>query len=95
MTEKRTAGNSVTSAVVFIRHNIVYTPRLMNCWLPAKPWVEALLELGHIDDSLSLIVRQLNVAFARSGSFGSIMSRSDGSNESGMFRVRFQQCHYY
>jgi len=94
MAEKRT-GSIVTSAVMLIRSNILYAPRLMNSWFPAETWVEALQKLGHIDASLNLRVRQFNAAFARSGLFGSVMSRFDGSNESGMFRVSFQHRHYY
>ena len=85
----------VISAVVLIRSDNIYAPRLMNCWLPAETWVEALLKLGHIDASLTFTVRQFNAAFSRSSSFGSVMSRFDGSNESGMFRVTFQHRHYY
>jgi hypothetical protein len=81
--------------VMLIRSDTVYAPRLMNCWLPAKTWVEALLKLGHIDASLNFTVRQFNAEFARLGVFGSVTSRFDGSNESGMFRVSFQHCHYY
>ena len=76
----------------------------MNCWQPAKTWVEALLKLGHIDSSLNFTVHKFNAAFARLGLFGSVMSRFDGSNkglgfdgsnESGMFRVSVQHRHYY
>ena len=92
---ERSTGSIVTSAVMLIRSNTVYAPRLMNCWLPAETWVEALQQLGHIDASLNFTVRQFNAAFARSGSFGSVMTRFDGSNESGIFRVSFQHRHYY
>ena len=85
----------VISAVTLIRSDNIYAPRLMNCWLPAETWVEALQKLGHIDAFLTFTVRQFNAAFSRSSSFGSVMSRFDGSNESGMFRVTFQHRHYY
>ena len=86
----------VISAVMSIRSDIIYGPRLMNCWLPAEIWVEAVQKIGHIDASLvDFKVRQFNAAFARSSSFGSVMSRFDGSNPSGMFRVSFQHRHYY
>ena len=94
MFEQRT-GSIITSAVMLICSDTVYAPRLMNCWLPAETWVDALKKLGHIDDSINFTVLQFNAAFARSGSFGSVMTRFDGSNESGMFRVSFQHRHYY
>jgi hypothetical protein len=85
----------VISAVILIRSDDIYAPRLMNCWLPAETWVEALQKLGHIDASLTFTVRQFNAAFSRSSSFGSVISRFDGSNESGIFRATFQHRHYY
>jgi hypothetical protein len=85
----------VISAVMLIRSDAIYAPRSMNCWLRAETWVDALQKLGHIDASLTYTVRQFNAAFSRSSSFGSDMSRLDGSNESGMYRVTFQHCHYY
>ena len=56
---------------------------------------QALQKLGHIDASLTLTVCQFNAAFARSSLFGSVTSRCDGLNQSGIFRVSFQHCHYY
>jgi hypothetical protein len=58
--------------------------------------VEALRKTGLIDSELTWSVRQFNAAFAKSGSHGSVMSRFDGSNQTGMmFRVSFQHQHYY
>jgi hypothetical protein len=57
--------------------------------------VEALKKSGYIDAELTFTTRQFNAAFAKSGSFGSVMSRFDGSNHTGMFRVSFQHQHYY
>jgi hypothetical protein len=72
-----------------------YGPRMMNCWLPAETWDEALKKTGHIDPSLAFDARKFNAAFAKSSSFGSLMSRFDGSNETGVFHVRFQHRQYY
>jgi hypothetical protein len=67
---------------------------MMNCWLPAEIWVEALQKMGHIDGGLAFDVGQFNAAFARSHEFGSVMSRFDGSNNTGIVRVSYQHRHY-
>jgi hypothetical protein len=48
----------------------------MNCWLPAKTWVEAAKKIGGTDaSSLVFKAHQFYVALAtRSSSFGSVMS---------------------
>jgi hypothetical protein len=91
MVEKR-LYSIVTSAVTLIRSDTVYARRLMNCWLPpAETWVGSLQKFGNIDTSLTfLTIRQFNAAFSRLSLFGSVMSRFDGSNQSGIFRVSFQ-----
>ena len=85
----------VTKATMLIRNDPTYGPRLMNCWLPADTWVEALQKTGHIDAALAIDTRKFNAAFAKSGSFGSLMSRFDGSNHTGVFHVRYQHQQYY
>ena len=80
---------------MLIRNDTTYGPRLMNCWLPADTWVDALQKTGHIDATLAIDTRKFNAAFAKSGSFGSLMSRFDGSNHTGVFYVRFQHRQYY
>ena len=80
---------------MLIRADKRYGPRLMNSWLPAETWVEALQKIGNIDAGLTFNVAQFNSAFARSHEFGSAMSRFDGSNNTGIFRVSFQHRHYY
>jgi hypothetical protein len=94
MSDKR-IHSIVISAVVLIRSDTTYGRRLMNCWLPAEIWVEALLKMGHIDAGLAFNVAKLNAAFARSHEFGSAMLRFDGSNNTGVFRVTYQHRHYY
>ena len=94
MSDKR-IYNVVTSAVMLTRANTTYGPRMINCWLPAEIWVEALQKMGHIDGGLAFNVGQFNAAFARSHKFGSVMSRFDGSNNTGIFCVSYQHRHYY
>ena len=78
----------LTNAATLMRFEPTYGPRLMICWLPTKTWVEALKKTEHIDPSLTFDARKFNAAFAKSSSFGSLMSRFDGSNETGVFHVR-------
>jgi hypothetical protein len=76
-------------AVMLIRTENIYGPRLST-------WVEALKKTGQIDASLSIDVRKLNTIMSRAPSFGSAMSRFDGSNQSGVFRTSYpQHQHYY
>jgi hypothetical protein len=85
----------LVKAVTLVRDDPTYGPRLSNCWLPAATWVEALQKTGHIDASLSIDVRKFNTAMSRAPLFGSVMTRFDGSNNSGVFRVSFQHQHFY
>ena len=39
----------LTKAAMLLRFEPTYGPRLMNCWIPAESWVEALKKTGHID----------------------------------------------
>ena len=68
----------VIMAVVLIRSDITYGPRLLKSWLPAETWVEALRKLGHIDEDLVFRVRQFDAAFSKSGSCRSAMLRLTG-----------------
>lgn len=86
---------SCSGQVMSIRSDTTYGPRLLNSWLPAETWVEALRKIGLIDEEITFSVRQFNAAFAKSASYGSVMSRFDGSNQTGMFRLTFQHQHYY
>ena len=85
----------LTKAAMLSRFDPTYGPRLMNCWLPAETWVEVHKRTGHIDASLTIDARKFNAAFAKSSSFGTAMSRFDGSNNTGVFHVRFQHRQYY
>ena len=85
----------LVKAVMLIRDDSVYGPRLSNCWLPASTWVEALQKSGHIDASIPIDVRKFNTAMSNASAFGSVMSRFDGSNQSGVFRINYQHHHYY
>ncbi|KAI2493982.1 hypothetical protein MHU86_20556 [Fragilaria crotonensis] len=83
------------NAVMLIRADPVYGPRLSNCWLPASTWVEALKKTGHIDPAIVIDVRKFNTAMSKAATFGSVMSRFDGSNQSGVFRINYNHQHFY
>ena len=83
------------SAVMLIRVDPVYGRRLSNCWLPAATWVEALQKTGHIDAGIVIDVRKFNTAMSKAPLFGSVMTRFDGSNQSGVFRVTYHHQHFY
>ena len=85
----------LVKALMLIRDDSVYGPRLSNCWLPASTWMEALQKSGHIDASIPIDVRKFNTAMSKASAFGSVMSRFDGSNQSGVFRINYQHHHYY
>jgi hypothetical protein len=85
----------LVKAVMLIRDDSVHGPRLSNCWLPASTWGEALQKSGHIDASIPIDVRKFNTAMSKASAFVSVMSRFDGSNQSGVFRINYQHHHYY
>jgi hypothetical protein len=85
----------LADAVMLIRSDNTYGPRLSNCWLPASTWVEALRKSGLIDASLIIDVGKFNAAMSKSASFGEAMHRFDGSNTTGVFRIKFQKSFYY
>ncbi|KAI2488670.1 hypothetical protein MHU86_6071 [Fragilaria crotonensis] len=85
----------LTDAVMLLRTDITYGPRLSNCWLPASTWAEA---LGRFDVNASLgviDVRRFNTGMSKSASFGELMHRFDGSNTTGVFRVTYKNTFYY
>ena len=86
----------VTDAVMLIRADITYGPRLSNCWLAASTWGEALRKSNLIDVSISIDVRKFNKAMHASSLFGERMHQFDGSNTTGVFRIKFyNQLYYY
>ena len=86
----------ITAATMLLRFDTTYGPRLINCWLPAETWVEALKKNGRIDASLNIGTRKFNAAFAKSVSVaGSIVSRFDGSNTTGVFHMRYRHQQFY
>jgi hypothetical protein len=80
---------------MLIRVDPVYGPRLSNCWLFAPTWVEALKKRGHIDAGIVIDVCKFNTAMSKAPFFGSVMTRFDGSNQSGVFRVMYHHQHFY
>jgi hypothetical protein len=68
---------------------------LSNCWLPAATWVEALQKTGHIDTAIVIDVCKFNTAMSKAATFGSVMSRFDGSNQSRVFRIIYNHQFFY
>ena len=85
----------LTDAVMRIRSDTTYGPRLSDCWLPASTWVEALKKSNLIDASIAIDVRKFNTAMSKSPLFGEVMQQFDGSNATGVFRITFQNKFYY
>ena len=84
----------LSDAVMLLRSDVTYGPRLLNCWLPASTWVEALKKSVLIDASLIIDERKFNTAISKSVSFGEAMQRFDGSNTTGVFRITFKKKFY-
>jgi hypothetical protein len=93
MTEKG-KYSFLTDAVMQIRSDITYGPRLSDCWPPASTWVEALRKMNLIDASIAIDVRKFNTA-SKSPLFGEVMHQFDGSNTTGVFRITFQNKFFY
>ena len=86
----------IARAVTVLLDDSRYQPRLSNCWLPASTWAEALTKSGHIDASLvSTDARKFNVAMSKSNSYGESMTRFDGTNQTGVFRVKYARQYFY
>jgi hypothetical protein len=85
----------LTRAIALLCSDATYRPQVSNCWLPAATWVEALRRTGYIDASIVINVRKFNSTMSKSSLFGSMMTRFDGSNPTGVFRINFQHDFYY
>ena len=85
----------LTDAVAVIRSDVTYGPRFSNCWLPASTWVEAINKMNLIDASIAVDVRRFNTAMFKSHLFGESMNRFDGSNTTGVFRIKFAKALFY
>ena len=85
----------ILRAIVLIRSDSIYGPRLLNSWLPAETWLEVIIKMGHIDANITFTTRHFNTALSKSPLYGPAMSRFDGSNTTGIFRVTFQHRHFY
>jgi hypothetical protein len=54
------------------------------------------VKIGHIDASVIQIdARKFNVATSRSGLYGELMTRFDGTNQTGVFRVIFSKQYFF
>ncbi|KAI2489380.1 hypothetical protein MHU86_25204 [Fragilaria crotonensis] len=85
----------LTDAVMLLRSDSTYGPRLSNSWLPASTWVQALMKSDLVDASLIIDEKKFNTAMSKSISFGEVMQRFDGSNMTGVFRITFQKKFFY
>jgi hypothetical protein len=85
----------LTGAIMLMRLDITYGPRLSNCWLPASTFIEALTKLNLIDVSLAIDVRKFNSAMSKSPLFGEAIHQFDGSKTTGVFRIAFQKTFFY
>ena len=85
----------LAAAVELIRSDGTYGPRMSNCWLPAATWVEALRRTCHVDAFIIIDVRKFNASMLKSRSFGSVMTRFDGSNPAGVFQIKFKHQFFY
>jgi hypothetical protein len=98
MTDAGRINALIARAVMLLRSDIVYGPRLSNCWLPATVLAEALAKSGHIDASLVSGIfddRKFNVAMSKSILFGGSMTRFDGTNQTGVFQIKYAKQYFY
>jgi hypothetical protein len=86
----------IARAVTVLLDDSRYGPRLSNCWLPASAWAATSTKSGHIDASLaSTDARKFNVAMSKSNSYGELMTRFNGTNQTGLFRVKYARQYFY
>ncbi|KAI2503267.1 hypothetical protein MHU86_11204 [Fragilaria crotonensis] len=96
MTDSGGINSIIAKAVVLLHTDSLYGPRISNCWLPAATWAEVLAKSGHIDPALvSIDARKFNTAMSKSVLFGESMTRFDGTNQSGMFRLSYGRQFFY
>ena len=53
------------------------------------------MKSGHVDATLTIDARKFNVAMSKSASFGDAMTRFDGSNHTGVFRICYGKQYFY
>ena len=90
----------IRSAFVKICSKPLFRRQLLNKWLPADTWVEALTKSNLIDHTLMSTINKVgtfNGAMGRNrGDFdGQMISRYDGTNTTGIFRLTFQRAMFY
>lgn len=81
-----------------LRDDKIYRQRVWRIWLPAETWATVLTLPGLIDGSLCpLDATKFNAAMIWSKQLFDepAMDRLDGTNQSGIFHVRFQMHLYY
>ena len=95
MTEHIGINAIISRAVAVLHSDKIFGPRLSNAWLPAATFAEAIVKSGHVDESLTADPRKFNVAMSKSAAFEDVMTRFDGSNHTGVFRVCYGKQYYY
>ena len=95
MTEHIGINAIISRALEILRSDKIFGPRLSNTWLPAATFAEAIMKSGHVDATLTIDARKFNVAMSKSASFGDTMTRFDGSNHTGVFRICYGKQYFY
>jgi hypothetical protein len=87
----------LSRSVLMLREDPRLGPRLCNRWLPATTWVDALAKSGIIDNDLIKVdVRKFNISMSsRHSEWYESMTHFDGSNTTGVFRVKYQKKYFY
>jgi hypothetical protein len=86
----------IEKAVSALRADPTFGPRLSNKWLPTNIWVDALAKSRLIDRSFVIDCKRFNKAMSSSKTeWGEAMLHFDGTNKTGVFRVKFHQQFFY
>ena len=87
----------LVSAFLRLRDDQVCRERLWRTWLPAETWAAALTMSGLIDGTVFTVdAAKFNMALSRCRRhLGPSMDRFDGTNQSGVFRIKYIRSFYY
>ena len=87
MTDTDQINSIIVRAVVVLFDDLVYGPQLSQSWLPASTLTIGLLKFGRIDTFIvKFDARRVNSAILNL--YGDSMTRFDGTNQTGVFRVK-------
>jgi len=75
----------------------LFGARLSNQWLSAYMFVEAIKVSGYISDDLASVLdeQKFNLAMSQSHVWGQLMQVYDGTNVTGIWRVKYARNYYY